>query len=70
MENEVVGRPSVASDDLVQSLDQKICESPLFTISEIFSIMQGKYQASSIKESGLFTALRPLQNRHWFCSQS
>jgi hypothetical protein len=32
---EVVGRPSVVSDDLVQSVDQKICERRRFTISEL-----------------------------------
>jgi hypothetical protein len=34
MKSEVVGRPSVVSDDLVQSVDQKICERRRFTISE------------------------------------
>jgi transposase len=29
------GRPSVVSDDLVQSIDEKICEKPCFTISEL-----------------------------------
>jgi transposase len=29
------GRPSVVSDDLVQSVDQKICERRHFTISEL-----------------------------------
>jgi hypothetical protein len=29
------GRPSVVSDDLLQSVDQKICESRHFTISEL-----------------------------------
>jgi transposase len=29
------GRPSVVSDDLVQSIDQKICERWRFTISEL-----------------------------------
>jgi hypothetical protein len=35
MKNEVVGQPSVVSDDLVQSVDQKICERRRFTISEL-----------------------------------
>jgi hypothetical protein len=35
MKSEVVGLPSVVSDDLVQSLDQKICERRHFTISEL-----------------------------------
>jgi hypothetical protein len=35
MKSEVVGRPSVVSDDLVRSVDQKICERQSFTISEI-----------------------------------
>jgi hypothetical protein len=34
MKNKVVGRPSVMSDDLVQSIDQKICER-CFTMSEV-----------------------------------
>jgi hypothetical protein len=29
------GRPSVVSDDLVQSVDHKICERRRFTISEV-----------------------------------
>jgi hypothetical protein len=29
------GRPSVVSDDLVQSVDQKICERRRFTILEV-----------------------------------
>jgi hypothetical protein len=35
MKNEVVSQPSVVSDDLVQSVDQKICERWHFTISEV-----------------------------------
>jgi oligoribonuclease (3'-5' exoribonuclease) len=35
MKSEVVGRSSVVSDDLVQSVDQKICERRRFTISEL-----------------------------------
>jgi hypothetical protein len=34
MKSEVVGRPSVVSDDLVQSVDQKICVRLRFTTSE------------------------------------
>jgi hypothetical protein len=34
MKREVVDRPSVVSDDLVQSVDQKICARRRFTISE------------------------------------
>jgi hypothetical protein len=34
IKSEVVGRPSVVSDDFVQSADQ-ICERRLFTISEL-----------------------------------
>jgi hypothetical protein len=32
---EVIGRPSVVSDDLVQIVDQKICARRRFTISEL-----------------------------------
>jgi transposase len=32
------GRPSVVSRDLVQSVDQKICERRRFTISELFFV--------------------------------
>jgi hypothetical protein len=32
---EVVGRLSVVSDDLIQSVDQQICERRHFTISEL-----------------------------------
>jgi hypothetical protein len=35
MKSEVVGQPSVVSDDLVQSADQKICERWGFTVSEL-----------------------------------
>jgi hypothetical protein len=34
MKSEVVGWPSVVSDDLVQSVDQNVCERQRFTISE------------------------------------
>jgi hypothetical protein len=35
MKSEVVSWPSVVSDDLVQSVDQKICERWHFKISEL-----------------------------------
>jgi hypothetical protein len=35
MKSEVVDRPSVVTDDLVQSVDQNICEGRRFTISEL-----------------------------------
>jgi hypothetical protein len=35
LKNEVVGRPYVVSDDLVQSADQKICEERRFTNPEV-----------------------------------
>jgi hypothetical protein len=35
MKNKVIGKPSVMSDDFVQSIDQKICERGCFTISEV-----------------------------------
>jgi hypothetical protein len=35
MKSDVVGQPSVVSDDLVQSVDQKIHERQHFTISEL-----------------------------------
>jgi hypothetical protein len=35
MKSEVVGRPSVMSNDLVQSDEQRISERRLFTISEV-----------------------------------
>jgi hypothetical protein len=34
MKSKVVSQPSAVSDDLVQSVDQKICETWCFTISE------------------------------------
>jgi hypothetical protein len=34
MKNEVVGRPSVVSDDFDHSVAQKVCERRRFTISE------------------------------------
>jgi hypothetical protein len=33
-DEERCGRPSVASDDLIQSVDQKVCERWCFTVSE------------------------------------
>jgi hypothetical protein len=35
LKSEVVSQTSVASDDLLQSVDQKICERRHFTISEL-----------------------------------
>jgi hypothetical protein len=35
MKSEVVGWPSVGSDDFVKSVDQKIYERQFFTISEL-----------------------------------
>jgi hypothetical protein len=35
MKSEEVGRKSVVSDDLVQTVEQKICERRHFTISEL-----------------------------------
>jgi hypothetical protein len=35
VKSEVVGRPSLMSDDLVQSVDQKLCERQRFTIPEL-----------------------------------
>jgi hypothetical protein len=34
IKREVVGRLSVVIDDLVQSVDQKVCERRCFTVSE------------------------------------
>jgi hypothetical protein len=36
MKSEVVGRPSVVTDDLVHCHDQRICERRRFTISELY----------------------------------
>jgi hypothetical protein len=33
--SKVVGQSSVVSDDLIQSVDQKLCERQCFTISEL-----------------------------------
>jgi hypothetical protein len=35
MKSEVVGHPSVVSNDLVHSADQKLCKRQCFTISEL-----------------------------------
>jgi hypothetical protein len=35
MKSKVVGRSSIVSDDLVQSVNQNICERQRFTISEL-----------------------------------
>jgi hypothetical protein len=35
MKSEMIGRPSVVSVDLVQSVDEKICERRHLTISEL-----------------------------------
>jgi hypothetical protein len=41
-------RPSVVSDDLVQSVDEKICERWCFTISEVL------YEFSQISRTVLY----------------
>jgi hypothetical protein len=35
MKSEIVGWPSVVSDNLLQSVDQKICERRCFTVSQL-----------------------------------
>jgi hypothetical protein len=35
MKNEVLGWPSIVSDNLVKSIEQNICEKQRFTISEL-----------------------------------
>jgi hypothetical protein len=35
MKNELVGLPNIVSDDIIQSVDQKICERQRFTFSEL-----------------------------------
>jgi ethanolamine ammonia-lyase large subunit len=35
MKSQVIGQPSVMSDGMVQSVDQKLCETRCFTISAL-----------------------------------
>jgi hypothetical protein len=52
MKIEVVGRPSVMSDDLVRSVDQKICERRRFTISDTIVRISTNFTHYSISQLG------------------
>jgi hypothetical protein len=60
---EVVGRPSTVSDDLFQSVDQKICERRRFTISEL------SCEFPQISRSVLYKIITVRLGYHMFCAR-
>jgi hypothetical protein len=57
------GRPSVVSDDLVQSVEQKICERWRFTISELL------YEFPCISRTVLYEINTDRLGYHKFCAR-
>jgi hypothetical protein len=57
------GRPSVVSEDLVQSVDQKICERRRFTISELSCAF------TQISRTLLYVIVTVMQGYHKFCAR-
>jgi hypothetical protein len=57
------GRPSVVSDDLVQNVDQKICERRCFTIS-VFSC-----KSPQISRTVLYEIFTVRLGYHKFCAE-
>jgi hypothetical protein len=56
------GRPSVVSDDLVQSVDQKICERQRFAISEL------SCEFPHISRTVLYEIMTDKLGYHKFCA--
>jgi hypothetical protein len=56
------GRPSVVSDDLVQTVDQKICERRRFTISEL------SCEFPQISRTVLYKTVTVRLGYHKFCA--
>jgi hypothetical protein len=63
LKSEVVGQPSVVSDDLVQSDDQKICERRCFTISEL------SREFPQISRTALYETIIVRLGFYKFCTQ-
>jgi hypothetical protein len=63
MNSEVVGWPSVVSDDLVQSVQQIICEGWRFTISEL------SYEFPQISRTLLYEIITVRLGNHKFCAR-
>jgi hypothetical protein len=61
MKSEVVRRPSAVSDDLVQSVDQKICERRCFTTSELLC------EFPQISHTVLYEIIAVRLGYHKFC---
>jgi hypothetical protein len=57
------GRPTVVSDDLVQSVDQNICERQRFTISELLCEFQ------HISHTVLYAIITDRLRYHKFCAR-
>jgi hypothetical protein len=63
MRSEVVDQPSVVSDDLVQSVDQKLCERWCFTISEL------SYEFPQISRAGFYKIITVWLGYLKFCTR-
>jgi hypothetical protein len=63
MRSKVISRPSVVSDDLVQSIDQKICERQRFTISEL------SCEFTQISRTVLYEIITVRLGYHKFCAR-
>jgi hypothetical protein len=63
IQSEVVGRPSVVSDDLVQSVDPKNCERRRFTISEV------SCEFTQILRTVLYEIITVRLGYHKFCAR-
>jgi hypothetical protein len=56
------GWPSVVSDVLIQNVDQKVCESPHFTFSELL------YEFPQISHGVLYKIITVNLGYHRFCA--
>jgi hypothetical protein len=63
MKSELVGWPSVVCDDLVQSVDQKICERRPLTISDLSS------EFPQISRTVLYEIITVRLGYHKFCAR-
>jgi hypothetical protein len=57
------GRPSIVSDNLVQSVDQNICERQRFTISELLC------EFPQILHTVLYEIITVRLDHHKFCTR-
>jgi hypothetical protein len=63
MKCEVFGRPSAVSDDLIQNVDQEICERRRFTISEL------SYEFPKMSPTLLYKIITFRLGYHKFCAR-